>query len=453
MKELIVIGGGLAGCEAAYQAAERGIHVKLYEMRPFLMTPAHTTENLAELVCSNSLGSYLIDSASGLLISEMEKLCSKLLQIAREATVPSGGSLSVDRDLFSRMVTSVIENHPNIELIRKEVKEIPEMPAVISSGPLTSPDLAMALTNFTGQSNLFFFDAIAPIIFSDSINYSIAFKGSRFAREKGQTDDYVNCPFTKDEFEIFVNALMSADRVPLKEFESDIASGVRSGKGKFFEACLPVEVIASRGKESLTFGPMRPIGLFDPRTGQRPYAVLQLRQENLNASLYNMVGFQTNLTFSEQKRVFRLIPGLEKAEFARFGQMHSNTYLCAPAILGPTLQTQKRPDLFIAGQLAGVEGYLGNISSGLISGLNAANFLQGLPLCVMPASTMIGAICRYLTESPEKSFQPMKANFGLLPDLEDGFVPRPERAARHVYSASCAMDEFIESNRDILRLR
>lgn len=453
MDILTIIGGGLAGSEAAFQAAERECYVHLYEMRPNKETPAHTTGNLAELVCSNSLGSFLPDRASGLLMDELGRLGSLLLKIARETAVPSGGSLSVDRDLFSRKITSILENHPRIEVIRKECTSLPEGPAIISSGPLTSSRLATALSDFTEKTNLFFFDAIAPIIFRDSIDFSIAFKASRFAEEKGQSADYVNCPFSKDEFDHFVDELTSAKCKPLKEYEKGIAEGVRTGKGKFFEACLPIEVIAFRGKKALSFGPMRPIGLMDPRTGGRPYAVLQLRQENLSASLYNMVGFQTNLTFSEQKRVFGLIPGLENAEYARYGQMHSNTYLSAPALLLPSLQTKKRADLFIAGQLAGVEGYLGNIASGLLAGINAANHIQGLEVCIFPPSTLIGALTRYITECSEKSFQPMKANFGLLPELEEGSGSRPERAARYVKAASNEMKKYVESHRNILRLK
>lgn len=453
MELLTIIGGGLAGSEAAFQAAERGCKVHLYEMRPDKETPAHTTGNLAELVCSNSLGSFLPDRASGLLMDELSILGSLLLKIARETIVPSGGSLSVDRDFFSRKITSILENHPRIKVIREECLIIPESPAIIASGPLTSSRLATSLSNFTKKDNLFFFDAIAPIIIQESIDFSIAFKASRFAEEKGQSADYVNCPLSKDEFDHFVYELTSAKCKPLKKYENEIADGVRTGKGKFFEACLPIEVIASRGRKALSFGPMRPIGLMDPRTGCRPYAVLQLRQENLSASLYNMVGFQTNLTFSEQNRVFRLIPGLKNAEFVRYGQMHSNTYLCAPALLLPSLQTKKRADLFIAGQLAGVEGYLGNIASGLLAGINAANFTQGMEVCIFPPSTLIGAMTRYITQCSEKSFQPMKANFGLLPELEDGSVPRPERAARYVKSASIAMKKYVESHRDILRLK
>jgi methylenetetrahydrofolate--tRNA-(uracil-5-)-methyltransferase len=443
MLELIIVGGGLAGCEAAFQAAERGIFVSLYEMRPFGSTPAHTTDKLAELVCSNSLGSLLPDRASGLLMSELEKLNSLLLRIARQSSVPSGGSLSVDRDAFSLGIENILVNHPRITIIREEVLRIPTQPVIIASGPLTSRALTDAISEFTGQENLFFYDAVAPIIRKESIDFSIAFSASRFAAEKGQTADYINCPLNKEEFDEFVTALTSADRIPLKAYEVDLQNGVTAGKGSFFSGCLPIEVIAGRGSKSLCFGPMRPIGLKDPRTNQRPYAVLQLRQENLAATLYNMVGFQTNLTYAEQKRVFQLIPGLKNAEFERMGQMHRNTYLSAPSILFPTLQTQKRPDLFFAGQLTGIEGYLGNIGSGLMAGINAANYLQGKDLITFPKTTILGALCHYIAECPPEEFQPMKANFGLLPLPNNRFANRLERAAQYVDSATASMDEFL----------
>jgi methylenetetrahydrofolate--tRNA-(uracil-5-)-methyltransferase len=443
MPELIIIGGGLAGCEAAFQAAERGISVSLYEMRPFGSTPAHTTDKLAELVCSNSLGSLLPDRASGLLMSELEKLNSLLMKIARQSSVPSGGSLSVDRDAFSLGIENVLVNHPRITIIREEVLRIPTQPVIISSGPLTSLALSDAISEFTGQDNLFFYDAVAPIIRKESIDFSIAFSASRFAAEKGQTADYINCPLNNEEFDEFVAALTSADRIPLKTYEVDLQNGVTAGKGSYFNGCLPIEVIAGRGAKSLCFGPMRPIGLKDPRTNQRPYAVLQLRQENLAASLYNMVGFQTNLTYAEQKRVFQMIPGLKNAEFERMGQMHRNTYISAPSILLPTLQTQKRPDLFFAGQLTGIEGYLGNIGSGLLAGINAANYLQGKDLITFPKTTILGALCHFIVECPPEDFQPMKANFGLLPLPNNRFANRLERAAQYVDSATVSMDEFL----------
>lgn len=452
MKDLIVIGGGLAGCEAAYQAASRGIRVMLYEMRPNSISPVHSTDHLAELVCSNSLGSSLPDRASGLLLSELLKLNSLLVKIAQNTAVPSGSSISVDREAFAASVEDVILHHPNIHVIREEFSEIPDSAAIIASGPLTSPKLARSLSAYFEQENLFFYDAIAPIVYKDSIDFSIAFYASRFGSKKGQTADYVNCPLTRDEYSRFVNELVSAERVRLKDFENTIDDGVTTGKGRFFEGCLPVEVIASRGVQSLAYGPMRPIGLIDSRTNQRPYAVLQLRQENLSASLYNMVGFQTNLTYSEQNRIFRLVPGLENAEFARMGQMHRNTFVCSPNILLATSQTMKRHDLFLAGQITGIEGYLGNMASGLLAGINAANLLNGKGLCVFPPSTMLGALYRFITECPEKTFQPIKANFGILPELNDRFVIRQERAARYVASATRSMDACIQHNTKLLGL-
>ncbi|HEX7555181.1 MAG TPA: methylenetetrahydrofolate--tRNA-(uracil(54)-C(5))-methyltransferase (FADH(2)-oxidizing) TrmFO, partial [Leptolinea sp.] len=442
----IIIGGGLAGSEAAFQAATRGIDVTLYEMRPLTKTAAHSTSNLAELVCSNSLGSLLPDRASGLLINELRKLKSLLVNIALETAVPAGGSLSVDRNLFSQKVSEILQQHPRIHNIRAEVTRIPEKPAIIASGPLTSSALSEAIEELTGHDQLFFFDAVAPIIYKDSIDLSVAFLASRFASTNGQTDDYINCPLSKQQFEDFVSALITAERIPLKENESSIRNGVIAGKGSYFEGCLPIEIIAKRGHSSLCFGPMRPIGLVDPRTDQRPYAALQLRQENLAASLYNMVGFQTNLTFSEQKRVFQMIPGLERAEFARLGQMHRNTFIAAPLLLFPTLQSRKRMDLFFAGQITGIEGYLGNIASGLLAGINAANYLNGHDLVSFPFSTLIGALCRYITECPVEKFQPMKANFGLLPELDKQFRTRLQRTACHVENASLAMDSYIKDH-------
>ncbi len=441
--ELTIIGGGLAGCEAAFQAAERGIDVLLYEMRPESTTPAHKTDKLAELVCSNSLGSLLPDRASGLLMDELSRCNSLLLKVARISAVPSGSSLSVDREVFSKGIEEALKNHPRITTIRKEVKQIPDGPVIIASGPLTSPGLASSIANFTGKDNLFFFDALAPIIRKESIDMSIAFSASRFAWEKNETADYINCPLNREEFERFVNELTKAERIPLTGDEVNINHGVKAGKGVFFEGCLPIEEIARRGTRTLCFGPMRPIGLRNPHKEQKPYAVLQLRQDNLSATLYNMVGFQTNLTFAEQKRVFRMIPGLEKAEFERFGQMHRNTFISSPDVLLPSLQTRLRPDLFFAGQITGVEGYLGNIASGLLAGINAANYLNNKDLVIFPKGTMLGALCRYITECPSSNFQPMKANFGLLPELEDRFVMRLERASRYVTRAKAVMDDFM----------
>src|SRR5512138_1933674 len=416
MTDLIVIGGGLAGSEAAYQAAPRGLKVKLYEMRPVLQTGAHQTHDLAELVCSNSLGSNLPDRASGVLKSEMRMLGSMLLECAEQASLPAGGALAVDRELFARLVTDRIQGHQNIEIIREEIKEIPNTPTIVPSGPLTSPALSGSIAALSGEEHLFFFDAIAPVIHADSINMDIAFRASRYDKGEQEEGDYLNCPFSKEEYYAFVDALLHAERIELRAFEEAIKSGVKAGH--FFEGCLPIEIIAERGIDSLAFGPMRPVGIRDPRTGKRPYAVVQLRQDNLAGSLYNLVGFQTNLKFPEQKRVLRLIPGLENAEFMRYGQMHRNTFIASPKLLRPTLQHVQRDDLFFAGQITGVEGYMGNIATGLLAGINAAGLLQGQEPLTLPKTTMLGALCHYVTHADLKDFQPMKANFGILPPFE-----------------------------------
>ena len=416
MTDLIVIGGGLAGSEAAWQAAQRGLKVRLFEMRPTLQTGAHQTHDLAELVCSNSLGSNLPDRASGLLKNETRLLGSMLLECAEEVSLPAGGALAVDRELFARLVTERIENHPNIEIVREEVKEIPSSPTIIASGPLTSPALTQSITQLSGEEHLFFFDAIAPVIHAETISMEIAFRASRYGTGEQDEGDYINCPFTKEEYYAFVNELLKAERIELRAFEEAIKSGVKAGH--FFEGCLPVEIIAERGLDSLAFGPMRPVGLRDPRTGKRPHAVVQLRQDNLAGSLYNLVGFQTNLKFPEQKRVLRMIPGLENAEFMRYGQMHRNTFIASPKLLRPTLQHIIRDDLFFAGQITGVEGYMGNIATGLLAGTNAARMLHGEEPITLPQTTMLGALCHYVTHADLKDFQPMKANFGILPPLE-----------------------------------
>ena len=434
MTDLIVIGGGLAGSEAAYQAAQRGLKVQLFEMRPTLQTGAHQTHDLAELVCSNSLGSNLPDRASGLLKNELRILSSLLLECAESASLPAGGALAVDRELFARLVTERIENHPNIEIIREEVREIPNSPAIIASGPLTSPALSESIAALSGENHLFFFDAIAPIVHANTINIEIAFRASRYDKGEQDEGDYINCPFTKDEYYAFVEALLQAQRIELRAFEDAIRSGVKAGH--FFEGCLPVEIIAERGVDSLAFGPMRPVGLRDPRTGKRPYAVVQLRQDNLAGSLYNLVGFQTNLKFPEQKRVFRLIPGLEDAEFLRYGQMHRNTFIASPKLLRPTLQHMQREDLFFAGQITGVEGYMGNIATGLLAGWNAARLHHNELPITLPQTTMLGALCHYVTHADLKDFQPMKANFGILPSLEfSSKVGKHERGSAYAERA------------------
>jgi methylenetetrahydrofolate--tRNA-(uracil-5-)-methyltransferase len=417
MTDLIVIGGGLAGSEAAYQAAQQGLEVKLYEMRPSMQTGAHQTHDLAELVCSNSLGSNLPDRASGVLKNEVRLLGSMLLECAESAAVPAGGALAVDRELFAKLVTERIEEHPNIKIVREEVKEIPESLCIVASGPLTSPALSKSIAALSNGEHLFFFDAIAPVIHADSINMEIAFRASRYGAGEQDEGDYINCPLTKEEYSTFVKALLDAERIELRSFEEAIKGGVKAGQ--FFEGCLPIEIIAERGFDSLAFGPMRPVGLRDPRTGRRPHAVVQLRQDNLAGSLYNLVGFQTNLRYPEQKRVLQLIPGLENAEFLRYGQMHRNTFIASPKLLRPTLQHIERDDLFFAGQITGVEGYMGNIATGLLAGINAARLHQQEEPLTLPQTTMLGALCHYITHSDLKDFQPMKANFGILPPLEN----------------------------------
>jgi methylenetetrahydrofolate--tRNA-(uracil-5-)-methyltransferase len=428
--ELIVIGGGLAGSEAAWQAANRGVKVHLYEMRPNMTTGAHQSANLAELVCSNSLGSNLPDRASGILKNELRMLDSLLIRCADVSTIPAGGALAVDRERFSQIVTTEIENHPLIEIVRQEITEIPNSNCIIASGPLTSPRLAIAIQNLTGLQNTFFYDAIAPIVYQATVNMDIIFEGSRYGKNSdGTNGDYLNCPMKKDEYYRFVDEIIEAERISLYEFEADILSGVKAGLHKYFEGCLPIEIIATRGRDSLAFGPLRPVGLTDNRTGNKSFAVVQLRQDNLAKTLYNMVGFQTNLKYSEQKRVFRMIPGLEQVEFARYGQMHRNTFIFSPALLRPSLQFKHRNKLFFAGQITGVEGYVGNIATGFLAGINAANYILGKPLLEMPPSTMIGALCNYITHADPQDFQPMKANLGILSKLEPEINSRRMRAA------------------------
>lgn len=437
--KLTVVGGGLAGCEAAWQAAERGISVRLYEMRPAVPTGAHKGAYLAELVCSNSLGSNQLDRASGLLKEELRRMNSLLLKCAEETAVPAGGALAVDRDTFSQQVTNAIGKHPNIELVRQEVKEIPVTPVIVASGPLTSPDLSHALQNLTGQQHLYFYDALAPIVALESLNFDIIYRASRYGKGDQKQGDYLNCPMTKNGYESFVDALIHAERIELKEFERDLGKGVRAGMHHYFEGCLPVEILAQRGREALAYGPMRPVGLIDPHTGRHPYAVVQLRQDNLAGTLYNIVGFQTNLTYSEQQRVFRMIPGLENAEFIRFGQMHRNTFIFSPGLLRPTLQFRTRDDLFFAGQIIGVEGYMGNIATGLLAGWNAARYLHGQKPIVLPATTILGALCHYITEATARDFQPMKANFGIL-SAYDGTLPRSKRLRNQLYAKRALME-------------
>ncbi len=437
-----VIGAGLAGSEAAYQLAKLGFDVNLYEMRPAVKTGAHTTDYFAELICSNSLGSNLPDRAAGVLKSELRKLDSLLMKIADENALPAGGALAVDRDKFSSKITENLSNHPKIHLFREEVKTIPEGPTIVASGPLTSKDLSSSIAKLTKSNNLFFYDAIAPIVNFDSINLERAFRGSRYQRGENEIGDYINCPFTKEEYEKFYFELINAERIDLKDFEEEIEKGVNAGADQYFEGCLPIEVLARKGEKSLAFGPLRPVGIWNPHTQKRPYAVLQLRQDNIAGSLFNLVGFQTNLKFSEQKRVFRLIPGLEDATFARFGQMHRNTFIAAPILLFPTLQFKERHDLFFTGQITGIEGYVGNIATGLLAGLNMARLLQNQELLIFPKTTMIGALIHYISHADMRDFQPMKANFGILPPVTA--KGKRERAKLYAEIARESMENYLK---------
>lgn len=415
--ELRIIGGGLAGCEAAWQAAERGIPVTLYEMRPKMMTEVHKTALLGELVCSNSLGSTGLATGNGLLFHEMKFFNSLICQIAEEVSVPAGSALAVDRLGFAQKLTDTLLKHPRIRVVHEEVIEIPSEPCIIATGPLTSPAFLKALQNFHGVKNLFFYDAIAPLIDADSIDMQIVFRASRYGENEIVSGDYLNCPMDKETYENFVRQLVHARQIELKLFEREIRQGVDAGYGPFFEGCLPIEILARRGMDTLMYGPLRPVGLRRAMRGSPPYAVVQLRQDDIAKTTYNMVGFQTNLTFSEQRRLFRLIPGLQNAEFVRFGQMHRNTYLFAPSLIDQNLQAKSRQDIFFAGQLIGVEGYLGNAATGLVAGINATKMLKQEPLLTFPPEMMIGALCFYVSHASQGTFQPMKANFGLLPPL------------------------------------
>jgi methylenetetrahydrofolate--tRNA-(uracil-5-)-methyltransferase len=451
--DLIVVGGGLAGSEAAWQAAIRGIKVRLYEMRPKVQTGAHQGEQLAELVCSNSMGSNFPDRAAGVLKAELRLLGSLLIQCADETAVPAGGALAVDRILFAQRVTSLIENHANIEVIRQEITEIPIEPTIIASGPLTSPKLCSAIQRMTGYEQIFFYDAIAPIVARSSIDMDIAYQASRYGKnyEKGG-GDYINCPMDKDEYYRFVDELTQAERISMLDFEGSISTGVRAGAEKYFEGCLPVEIIAMRGKDALAYGPMRPVGLTDPRTSRHAYAVVQLRQDNLAKTLYNLVGFQTNIKYREQERVFRMIPGLNQAEFARFGQMHRNTFIFSPALIQPTLQYNYRRNLFFSGQITGVEGYVGNIATGYVAGLNAANLLCGKPMVVMPQTTIIGALVYYITHAAARDFQPMKANFGIIPELAVELKGKRERAAAYAARSHSTLLQYIAEHSELMNI-
>ena len=432
MPNVTVVGAGLAGSEAAWQLAARGVEVDLYEMRPKKSTPAHHSGGFAELVCSNSLRAAGIENAVGLLKEEMRRLGSLIMEAADATRLPAGGALAVDRENFSAYVTEKIINHPRIHIINEEVTALPEGIAVIASGPLTSEALSAAIGARTGSESLYFYDAAAPIVFKESIDMEKAYRASRYG--KGD-DDYINCPMNQAEYEAFWQALTSAEKTETKAFEKAI----------FFEGCMPVEELASRGVDTLRYGPLKPVGLAHPVTGERPYAVVQLRQDDYAASLYNIVGFQTHLKWPEQKRVFRMIPGLEQAEFARLGVMHRNTYLQSPQVLLPTLQFKPEPRLFFAGQMTGVEGYVESAAGGLVAGCNAARLAQGLAPLVFPADTAHGALCRYITCAEMKQFQPMNINFGLLPPL--GRKVRDKRSKnREIAERSlAALEAFQES--------
>lgn len=431
-----VIGAGLAGCEAAMQIANRGIEVHLYEMKPKKRTPAHKTDLFGELVCSNSLKAMRIESAAGLLKEEMRRLDSFLMKCADKCQVPAGGALAVDRDIFARLVTEGIESHPLIKVYHEEITSIPnDAVTVIATGPLTSDPLAKAIEARFGDS-LSFFDAAAPIVTAESIDMDYAFTASRY--DRGGDDDYINCPMNKEEYEVFYNALVNAERAPLHDFDVN--------NPKVYEGCMPVEVLAQRGEGTLRFGPMKPVGLINPKTGHRAWALLQLRKENAKGTMYNLVGFQTNLKFPEQKRVFSLIPALHKAEFVRYGVMHRNTFLCSPKVLNSDFSVKENKELFFAGQITGVEGYMESAASGIMAGINAARILKGESTLTLPETTMIGALSRYIADPTVKKFQPMGANFGVLPELLNRPRDKRERAAAYSERALAALDKILQKN-------
>jgi methylenetetrahydrofolate--tRNA-(uracil-5-)-methyltransferase len=432
---ITIIGGGFAGSEAAWTAANAGVRVRLYEMRPVRQTPVHQTAYLAEPVCSNSFKSNLITTASGLLKWEMRQLGSLVLECAAEVAVPAGEALAVDRELFARTVTQRLEAHPLIEIIREEVTDIPpDRPLILATGPLTSDALAQAIGRLTGSRRLYFYDAVAPIVDAPTLNMERVFIASRYG--KGDAA-YLNCPMTRQEYEAFVDALLSAETVQPHDFEEP----------RYFEGCLPIEEIAARGRDALRFSRFKPVGLRDPRTGERPYAVLQLRQENLQGTLYGLVGCQTRLKWGEQKRVFRLVPGLENAEFVRYGVMHRNTYIHSPTLLEPTLQLRTNAAIFFAGQITGVEGYIESAMCGLVAGWNAARLVKGMPPVVLPPDTMMGALLDYISHYAGKDFQPMNANFGLLPEPEPPVRDRQARIAAKVERAQRSLREFLDGLR------
>jgi len=438
MLPIHILGGGLAGCEAAWQIARAGLACTLFEMRPIRSTAAHKTDLLAELVCSNSLKSESENTAPWLLKEELRRLDSVLLRAAQTARVPGGHALTVDRDVFAREVSKAIENNPRIELLRQEATSIDAAAiTIIATGPLTSDALAAEIARITGSHQLFFYDSISPIVDADTIDLSVAFRASRYGKSLDSTDDYLNCPFDRAEYERFVDAVLGAEAVP---------AHIPEDRTPFFEACLPIEEIARRGRDTLRFGPMKPVGLIDPRTGRRPYAVVQLRQENLRAASYNLVGFQNHMRFAEQARVLRLIPGLERAEFLRYGQIHRNTYINAPALLNGTLQLRAQPHVFFAGQISGVEGYVESIATGLAAGRHAVELAAGETLRAFPRATAIGSLCAYVSGADPRHYQPANITFDLLPQLDDETRHRlrHDKKARHAEVCRRALEKLDE---------
>ncbi len=438
MKQTVtIIGAGLAGCEAAYQLSKRGVHVDLYESKPLKMSPAHHSEKLCEIVCSNSFKANRVNSAAGLLKQEMRTLDSLLLKCADRCAVPAGGALAVDREQFSAMVTEAIQQDKNITVIPEELTALPESGVhIIATGPLTHDALVKAIADHYGAS-LRFFDAAAPIVSAESIDMEYAFFESRYG--KGGGEDYLNCPMNKAEYEAFYEALVTAERAPVHEF--DVMNP------KVYEGCMPIEVMAQRGADTMRFGPMKPVGLRDPRTGHRPWAVLQLRKENAAGTMYNLVGFQTNLKFGEQKRVFSMIRALSRAEFLRYGVMHRNTFINSPKILNSDYSDKENKNRFFAGQLTGVEGYMESASSGLLCGINAARLLEGKPTVTLPATTMMGAMSRYISDPFVTDFQPMGANFGILPELENRPRDKAQRGQAYADRALADLERFMEENK------
>ncbi|MEK6661643.1 MAG: methylenetetrahydrofolate--tRNA-(uracil(54)-C(5))-methyltransferase (FADH(2)-oxidizing) TrmFO [candidate division NC10 bacterium] len=442
MTEIVVVGGGLAGSEAAWQAAERGAHVRLSEMRPVTPTPAHKTDRLAELVCSNSLKSDSPEDCHGLLKRELTAYGSVVMAAARVHAVPAGSALAVDREAFAAEITERLTRHPRISIVREEIKAIPEeRPVIIATGPLTSDLLAAALRDrflsyLASQDSsanvhdlLYFYDAISPIAAADSIDREITFAASRYG--KGG-DDYLNCPMTREEYRLFWESIRAAEVTPIHPFE----------EARYFEGCLPIEVLAARGEDTLRFGPMKPVGLVDPRTSRQPYAVVQLRMENREGTMYNMVGFQTRMRWGEQRRIFRTIPGLRDAEFLRYGSIHRNTFITAPALLQETMQFRGDPGFFIAGQLTGVEGYLESAGTGLLAGVNAVRFLNGEPPAVLPQTTALGSVIRHICHADPRTFQPMNVNFGLLPPLDEPVRAKRDRRQALVDRALRALSDL-----------